>query len=358
MQNVPEIFTDPVFVKPAYNRLDRLFLKLIRDERDLPFIYFMFRILLLLIPFAVILFTHLLSGWQWMLAAGCYLVFNFVFFIGRFALLFHCAAHRPLFRREYEKLNLLLPYLFAPFFGHMADTYYAHHVGMHHAENNLEDDESSTMFYQRDSLRSFLSYLGKFLSSGITKCVQYFKKRNRKKLMRSAVQGQVLIVAFCIGLCFVNLPATICVFIIPYFFYRLIAMMGNWAQHAFIDPADPGNAYRNSITCINSKYNWQCWNDGYHISHHLKQTMHWTEHPAYFQSTINNYATQDAVVFSKIDFMMVSVLLLSKRYDLLAKNFVNVGSRFNSDEEVIVFLKKRAERLTIGEYMSEGAPGR
>lgn len=27
---------------------------------------------------------------------------------------------------------------------------------MHHAENNLDDDDSSTMHYQRDSLRDFL----------------------------------------------------------------------------------------------------------------------------------------------------------------------------------------------------------
>lgn len=345
MQNAPEILTDPTFVKRAYSPLDKLFLQLIRDERDLPFIYFILKIFLLLIPFAIVLYCHLLTGWNWWGAAIFYLVCNFAFFIGRFALMFHCAAHRPLFKRQYNRFNLVLPYLIAPFFGHMADTYYAHHIGMHHAENNLEDDESSTMFYQRDSFRNFLLYLFKFLIAGITTCVQYFKARNRTKLMRSAAQGQVLIVGFCCALCFVNLPATICVFICPYFFYRLIAMLGNWAQHAFIDSEDPGNAYGNSITCINSKYNWQCWNDGYHISHHLKQTMHWTEHPVYFQHTIQKYGANNAVVFANIDFMQVSLFLLCKRYDLLAKNFVNIGGRFTSDEEVAAFLKKRACRL-------------
>lgn len=346
MQPIPSKLTDPVSLKPQnYNRLDTFFIRFIRDERDLPFIYFTISIILLLIPYAVLLFSDLLAGWYWLAAAVIYMIINAAFFIGRFALMFHCATHRTLFKKQYNYLNYLLPYLIAPLFGHMADTYYAHHVGMHHAENNLKDDESSTMLYQRDSLKSFLLYLAKFMITGIYDIAAYFKKRNRKKLMYSAIRGEMLFIFFCLFLCFFNWPATFCVFIFTYFFYRLIAMLGNWAQHAFIDPADPGNPYKNSMNCINSKYNWECWNDGYHISHHLKPTMHWTEHPAYFQKTVHKYIDNNAVVFSKIDIIMVAVFLLAKRYDLLARNFVNIGNRFTSEEEVIAFLKERTTRF-------------
>lgn len=343
---MPNILTDPGFVKPEnYNRLDNFFIRLIRDERDLPFIYFTIKIILFLIPYAMLLYSNLMDGRSWIIAAVIYMVMNAAFFIGRFALMFHCTAHRTLFKKQYNYLNYLLPYMIAPFFGHMADTYYAHHIGMHHAENNLRDDESSTMPYQRDSLKNFLLYLGKFMVRGIYDIAAYFKKRNRKKLMYSAIRGEILFIVVSLVLCYFNLPATLCVFIFPYFFYRLIAMLGNWAQHAFIDPVDPGNPYKNSFTCINSPYNWQCWNDGYHISHHLKPTMHWTEHPANFQMTLNRYIDYNAVVFSKIDIMVVAVFLLAKRYDLLARNFVNIGNRFASEEEVIAFLKERTARF-------------
>lgn len=346
MKSLPHYITDPVFTKPAINNtIDRFFLKYIRDERDLPFIYFILKIIFFLIPFAFLLFTHLLSGYIWILAAVAYMGINFMFFIGTFALMFHCTAHRSLFKKSCDYFNHFLPYFIAPFFGHMANTYYAHHVGMHHAENNLEDDESTTMPYQRDSFKGFILYFGRFVVYGIYKTAVYFKDRNRKKLMYSALQGEVLFIFFCVLMCLISWKATLCVFIAPYFFYRIIAMFGNWAQHAFIDPEDPGNAYKNSITCINSKYNWQCWNDGYHISHHIKQTMHWTEHPQYFRDTITNYSSNNAVVFCKIDFMMVSIYLLSKRYDLLAKHFVNIGDRFKSDKEIIIFLKERVKRF-------------
>jgi fatty acid desaturase len=346
MLQLPTNLTDPVFTCPArYRSIDKFFIKLIRDERDLPFIYFVLKIGLFIVPVAVLLFTNVLSGWIWLATAIVYMLVTSLLFIGKFALMFHCTAHRPLFKKQYNYLNYFLPYLVAPLFGHMAETYYAHHVGMHHAENNLEDDESSTMAYQRDSFRHFLLYLARFVASGIFDLARYFHTRKRKKLMYKAIQGQILMIILIAALCFFNWKATLCVFVFPYFLYRIIAMLGNWAQHAFIDPADPGNAYKNSITCINSKYNWQCWNDGYHITHHIKQTLHWTEHPLMFQNTIADYTENNAVVFSKIDFMLVSVFLLCKRYDLLAKNFVNIGGRFQSDAEVIVFLKERAQRI-------------
>ncbi|SEK17676.1 hypothetical protein SAMN05421740_10117 [Parapedobacter koreensis] len=43
---------------------------------------------------------------------------------------------------------------------------------------------------------------------------------------------------------------------------------------------------------------------------------------------------------------MVAVLLLAKRYDPLARNFVNIGNRFASEETVIAFLKERTARFT------------
>jgi fatty acid desaturase len=79
-------------------------------------------------------------------------------------------------------------------------------------------------------------------------------------------------------------------------------MTGNWAQHAFIDPANPGNIYKNSITCINTVYNKQCFNDGYHIGHHLRPALHWTEMPNNFLQNIEEYKQNDVVIFTGLDY--------------------------------------------------------
>jgi len=66
MESLPNHITDPIHIQPLqYNSVDQFFLKSIRDERDLPFIYFTLKILFFLIPFAMFLYTPILSVWQW-----------------------------------------------------------------------------------------------------------------------------------------------------------------------------------------------------------------------------------------------------------------------------------------------------
>jgi hypothetical protein len=340
--------TDPVFVKPAqYGPLDRFYLKMIKDERDLPFVRLTVKISLTLIPLAVILYLPFVTGWWWALVVVGYHYFNNFAYKGPFGLMLHCTSHRKLFNKQYDFLNNYLPWVIAPFFGHSPETYYTHHIGMHHAENNLEDDESTTMPYQRDSFGGWVHYFGKFLFTGIYHLAAYFFRKKRQRLLYRSVRGELIFMAFCAAMCFVNWPATLVVFIIPFFLYRLVAMMGNWAQHAFIDASDPGNPFKNSITCINTPYNVKCWNDGYHISHHQKQTMHYTEHPVFFMKTLDQYIANEAIVFDGIHFLHVYIWLMRKRYDLLAKHFVNIGKRYGSDEEVIAFLKSRTQRIAF-----------
>ncbi|MCB0794915.1 MAG: fatty acid desaturase [Flavobacteriales bacterium] len=341
--------TDPEYTRPArWSAMDRFFLRLIRDERDLPFVHLSLWITFTLVPLGILLFTPLVSGWWWAVAAVAYQYLNNITFKGPFGLMLHCTSHRKLFKKEYEFLNHYIPWVLAPFFGHSPETYYAHHIGMHHAENNLEDDDSSTMPYQRDSIWGFAHYFGRFLFAGIYHLASYFFMKKRKRLLYRSVRGEILFILFCTALCFVDWKATLVVFLIPFVLFRLVAMMGNWAQHAFLDARDPANSYWNSITCINTKYNHKCWNDGYHISHHIKPAMHWTEHPEFFRKTLKDYVAHDAIVFDGIHFLHVFIWLMAKRYDLLAKHFVDLDGRYKTDEEVIAKLRSLTRPIPFG----------
>lgn len=339
-----DVITDPLYVPRRFTALDRFFLRFIRDERDLPFIYFTLLISFTLIPLAVLLFWPGIPAWIWWSAAATYLILNNGIFKGPFLLMMHCTAHRPFFKKEYNFWNYYHPWIIGPFFGQSPDTYFTHHLGMHHAENNLPDDESCTMPFQRDSLRGFLTYFGVFLFTGIYHLSMYFVRKRRKKLLYRSLRGELLFILGCVGLCFINWPATLVVFIAPFLISRAVMMMGNWVQHAFIDPNDPGNSYKNSLSCINTIYNRQCWNDGYHIAHHERPAMHFTELPIYFKDNIDEYIKNDAVVFDGIHYLHIFAYLMTKRYDLLAKHFVNIGNRYKNDEEVIAFLKSRTKK--------------
>ena len=334
--------TDPVYTKPEhYSALDRFFLKLIRDPRDLPFPYLSLKAFFSLVPLAALMYMPFVSGWLWWLIAAVYFYINNITYKGPFGLMLHCSTHRPLYKEQFDWLNGLIPFVIAPFFGQTPFTYHAHHVGMHHTENNLEPDESSTMPYQRDSVRGFLHYFLTFFFTGIYTLAAYFFMRKRKRLMYRTVQGELLFILMCIGLSVVNWQATLMVFILPLIAFRLVAMAGNWTQHAFVSADEPGNPFQNSITCINVKFNHKCWNDGYHISHHIDPTMHWTEHPLYFRQHLAEFGRQKPVVFVDLNYLDILLLLMKDRYQELADHFVDVGGHYKNDEEVIACLRSR-----------------
>ena len=340
------IITDPIFGKnPHYNGIDRFFLKLIRDERDLPFAYLTMQISLFMIPLGILLYMPFIGGWLWWSIAAGYFYLNNLYFKGPFGLMLHCTSHRPFFKDKYSWLNNYLPWVVAPFFGNTPETYFIHHVAMHHVENNLEEDISSTMHYQRDSFPDFLKYLANFLFLAIFQLYDYHKAKKRYRFLPRLIFGELTFYAACVLLCFISVGATVVVFILPYLIFRVITMMGNWSQHTFVDPEDPDNLYKSSINCINVKYNHKCWNDGYHISHHIRPNLHWTQHPLAFQKNKDEYAKNEAIVFDGLDFLQVFLLVMRKRYDVLAQHFVNINNQYESDEEVIHMLKHRTQRI-------------
>ncbi|MGI4866296.1 MAG: fatty acid desaturase [Janthinobacterium lividum] len=340
------ISTDPGYCRPAApSRLHLLLSRYLQDERDMPFVYLILRISATLLPLAALLLVPAVQGWVWWAVLGVYLGLSNLVFKGPFGLMLHCTSHRVLFKKKYNWLNKYIPWVIGPLFGQTPETYFTHHLGMHHAENNLEDDESSTMFYQRDSVRGFLHYLTDFLALGIARLVGYFTRNNKPTLRHRLLRGELLYWGLALALALVNLPAALALLVLPVLLSRVVMMLGNWAQHAFIDPANPGNCYTNSITCINTRYNHKCWNDGYHISHHLKPAMHWTEHPAHFRKHLGQYVANQAIVFDGIHFLHVFCYLMGKRYDLLARHFVELNNTARSESEVIALLRGRTQRL-------------
>lgn len=340
--------SDPVYIpKERYNWYDRFWLKKLNDKRDLPFIYLLTTLHLTVISTAIILYTPLLKGWWWWAAAIPYFYISQFYFKGRFGLMLHCICHRKCFKTPYQWLHTYITWFVCPFFGHAPEGYFSHHLGMHHIENNMPDDTSSTMGYQRDSLRSFLAYFIKFLFVGVKNTLLYLYHRKRKKLYMRFTLGEYVYLAFCIIMCFVNLKATLLIFIIPLLFARLVMMLGNWTQHAFIDRANPDNLFTSSINCINTKYNDICWNDGYHIIHHLRPGMHYTEMPGEFLKRKDEFACNKAIVFDGIHYLHIFIYLLTKRYDKLADNLVNINNMFTSREEAISLMKERTRRISL-----------
>ena len=335
----------------ALGLTERIAARFINDARDAPFLKLMATLSVLVVPTGVWLFLP--GQFRWWLAAVH--VALFVYFLGPFVLMLHNTSHRKLFKRPYLWMNNYVPWVLGPFFGESPETYFAHHVGMHHTENNLAGDLSSTLPYRRDSIVHFLRYFFRFFLFGIVELTRYFHRKDRRSLMIRCLTGEALFIGGLVALAIYDWRPTLVVFVMPLVVARFVMMAGNWAQHAFVDESAPANNYRNSITCINCSYNRRCFNDGYHIGHHLKATRHWTEMPEELARNLHAYAAEGAIVFEGIDFFGVWALLMAKRYEALAKRVVQLGAVRRSESEVIAVLRERTRWRSAGDSQASFA---
>lgn len=340
--------TDPTYTpKQHYTRYEKFWLKYIADERDLPFVHLLTKIHLIVFPWAFLFFTPLFQGAVWWLMFIPYAYVSQSYFKGRFGLMFHCICHRRMFKKGYDWMHRYVTWIVCPFFGHTPETYFAHHIAMHHVENNQEEDASSTLHYRRDSPVDFLKYLFRFLIAGFVETFIYFFQRKRKKLYMRLSVGEFSYIVFCILMSFVNFKATFMILVVPIIYGRFIMMMGNWTQHAFIDKKDPEGHFSSVFNCINNVYNQNCWNDGYHSIHHLKPGLHYTDIPIEFMKHKDEYVKNRTFIFDGIHYLHIFYWLMTKNYDKLAANLVNINNTFSSHEDAVALLKERVQPIYL-----------
>lgn len=310
---------------------------MLNDPRDVTFVALMMQCGLLAVAGVGLFFVR--GPWFWWLVP-VYGVALFAGLVDRFTLMLHCTSHRQLFRPRYAFANHIIPWLLSPFLGQTPETYFAHHMGMHHVEENLEDDLSSTMRFRRDRMGDWLRYWGRFMTVGVFDLSRYFSRRGKRKLLRRVVVGEGVYWTTVLVLLLVNPAATFVVFLLPLVVMRTMMMAGNWAQHAFLSAEHPEDPLRSSITCVGTRYNRRCFNDGYHAVHHVVPRCHWTEHPVEFERNLAAYGRNDAVVLEGVDFFQVWFLLMTGNWPRLARAFVRLpGAPARTDAEAIAFLR-------------------
>jgi hypothetical protein len=338
----PLDLTDPV-VAPAHGGgpISRWIQRHLHDPRDEVFVWLTLattlRMAVLMGALAVALYVADLPP-LWVAAA--YLV-AWGWTVPPVVLMLHNTMHRPFVRRPRWGSRAQL-YGMSFFLG-IPPAYPEHHLGMHHAEDNMWEDLSSTLRYRRDSFVHFLVYFLRFLLLGHAEVSAYLYRHGRRKMARRLLAGEAAQIVLVTTACWIAPAFGLIAFALPAVVIRFMMMMGNWGQHAFINTSRPNDGLSNSVTCINSAYNRRCFNDGYHIGHHLKASRHYTELPGDFAENRARYAAAGAVVFSGLDFFMISLLLWTGRWRVLARHYVRLDGKPHTDDEVIAMLKARVE---------------
>lgn len=216
------------------------------------------------VPTDVVMVTHLIMYFTTIVPSAFFLYYRFswlhgvlhwamqLWYCGAFTLMKHQHIHmNGVLASRYWVFDTLFPYLLDPLLGHTWNSYYYHHIKHHHVEGNGEDDLSSTMFYDRDSVRDFACYVGRFIFLVWLELPLYFwRKRQTKYACQAAFWelGNYAMIYLLYN--YVNARATLFALILPLTVMRCGLMVGNWGQHAFVDPTDPHSDYLSSVTLI------------------------------------------------------------------------------------------------------------
>jgi len=323
--------------------------RIVRTPADTVFLTLILFICVTIVPSALLLSYH----YTWPHAILHHLLV--LYCAGPFTLLMHNHIHNNgILARQYAGVDWVFPYLLGPLMGHTWDSYYWHHVKHHHVENNGPEDLSSTIRYQRDSPVDFLKYLGIFLALTWIELPRYFLRTGKYASASKAAGAEwASLVLICSAVLVYGKPA-VSIFLLPLIQLRVALMVGNWGQHCLVDDVEPTSDFRSSITLIDVPSNRFCFNDGYHTSHHLNPRRHWRQHPASFLKAKAQYQNEGALTFRNIDYLMMTIRVLSKDYDRLARCLVPMGDQIKlTHQEKMNLLRRKTRKFSEQEIQEK-----
>src|SRR5579862_26316 len=313
------------YVSRTYDRLlERLGKDVLRDARDTPALRLMVSLTLTAVPIFVI---QLILGKPLLLLATAFYISLYGLKFRQVVRMFsakHLEAHRPqgYFSEKYDRVfGRYVEFFLGYLYGDLPELGRTVHVRLHHKENGGPDDTVYTSGYDRTNPMDFF----RFLSDNVWTALgfapyAYFKARGDEKNATRMLWGMVRYYIYFGAVFIYNWKIGIVFVLIPLLSMNFIMAIAAWVQHAFCDPDRPDDYFANTVT-VYDDVNFM--NEGYHLCHHHRSSLHWTEMPAHLERIRDKMRESGSLIFRDLDFMeLFFELTILRRMDVLAEKLV------------------------------------
>jgi fatty acid desaturase len=334
------------FVSGAYDRvIERLGQKVLRDQRDTPALRLMVSLTVTVVPIFAI---QLVLGKPRLLLVIVFYLALYGLRFQRFVRMFsasHLEAHRRhgFFSGTYDKVfGRYLEFFLGYFYGNIPELGRTAHVCLHHRENAGFDDTRNTMGYDRSSRLDFLCYMADNIWTvlGIAPYT-YFRAKGDEKNRKRMLRGMLCYYAYFAAVFVYDWRIGILYVLVPILCMNFINAITAWVQHAFCDPERPDDYFANTVTVVD-EVNFM--NEGFHLCHHHRSSLHWTEMPVHFERLRDRMKEAGSLVFRDLDFFGLFLeLTLLRRMDVLAEKLVP-WDPMNHEQRVALLSKRTSLR--------------
>jgi fatty acid desaturase len=335
------------FLSRGFDRvIELLGKKVLQDPRDTPALRVMVSLTLTAVPIFV---TQLILGKPRLLLVIAFYLSLYGVKFQRFVRMFsasHVEAHRRhgYFSEKYEKVfGRYFEFFLGYFYGNAPELGRTAHVCLHHRENSGPDDTRHNMGYDRTSRIDFLWYLSDNIWTVLGLApYSYFKARGDEKNRKRMLWGMARYYAYFAAVFLYDWRIGILYVLVPLLCMNFINAITAWVQHAFCDPDNPEDYFANTVTVVD-EVNFL--NEGYHLCHHHRAGLHWSELPAHFERIRDRMKDAGALVFRDLDFFGLFLeLTLFQRMDVLAEKLVP-WEPMNHEQKLALLEKRTTIRI-------------